>query len=123
MPALISLSERSSAKISLLLLLRRWAGRCALVIADRIAGEYEFYTTVLLTAFGRVVRGNRLSFAETFRGNLICRDSLLYQVIANRIGAIFGELLVVFIGANAIGVTFDLKVQGWIREYDSRNFR
>src|SRR5208282_4667926 len=43
-------------------------------------------------------------------------DSLLGKKIAHRVGAAFGELLIEFVAANAVGVTFDLQCEAGMRQ-------
>src|ERR1700688_5016810 len=84
--------------------------------ADGVAGEDEFYATILLAAFGGVVAGDGCGLAVSmgFDGGGV--NALLHKVIANGLRAAFGELLVVIVGADAIGIAFDGDVQCGIGE-------
>ena len=49
-------------------------------------------------------------------------DSLLNEIIADGLGAMLGELLIVVVGADAVGVAFDGDVQRGLGEDDAGNF-
>jgi hypothetical protein len=76
----------------------------------------------LLAAFGSVVGGDGrgLAIAVGFDGGGV--DALLHEVVADGLGAALGELLIVVVGADAIGVAFDGDMQTGISEYDAGNF-
>ncbi len=65
--------------------------------------------------------GSVLAISVGFDGGGI--DPLLNEVVANGLGAMLGELLVVVVAADAVGVAFDGDVQRGIGEDDAGNFR
>ena len=94
---------------SLLITVRRWSQfrspcrsprrRSPVPRADSAAGP------------GGVVGSHRLSLAEALRRDRTRRHSLLRQVVAHGLAALFGELLVVVIAADAVRVAFDVQLQ------------
>src|SRR6266581_2628158 len=90
------------------LLLRRGRGGGGGAVADSIAIDDEFHAAIALPAFGSVVRSDGLRFAEAASGDGRTGDALLGKKIAHGIGTAFGELLIEFVTADAIGVAFDL---------------
>src|SRR2546430_841109 len=54
---------------------------------DFFAGDYQLDATVHLTAGGRFIRGDRARLAESDGGQVVHRDPVLREVIANGGGA------------------------------------
>ena len=77
-------------------------------VADGFARDDEFDAAVLLAARRSFVRGHRLRFAKPARGDRVCGNALLNEEFPDRGGAAFGELLIIFISADANGLAFDL---------------
>src|SRR5258708_5011237 len=102
--------------------LRRWCGGGRGRVADGIAVDHELDAAVALAAVGGVVRSDGLRLAEAAGGDRGGRDALLGEEIAHGIGAAFGELLIEFVAAYAVGVTFDLQSEAGMREDDAGNF-
>ena len=75
-----------------------------------------------MAAFRCVVRSDRLRLAETTRSDGRTGDALLGQKIAHGVGAPLRKLLIEFVAANAVGVTFDLKSQAGVRQQDAGDF-
>lgn len=69
--------------------------------------EAEFDTAVLVAGLRRAVVSGRAALAITDGGEARRRDTLLDQVVDNGLGAVLGERLVVFVGADPVGMTFD----------------
>src|SRR5258708_5356272 len=97
---------------------REGIGRCA----DGVAVDDELDAAVALAAVGGVIRSDGLRLAEAAGGDRGGRDALLGEEIAHGIGAAFGELLIEFVAAYAVGVTFDLQSEAGMREDDAGNF-
>src|SRR4029077_19516727 len=76
------------------LALRSWGGGGHGGVADGVAVDDELDAAVALAAFGGVVGGDGLHFAEAAGSDGRTRDALLGKEIADGIGAAFGELLV-----------------------------
>src|SRR5437879_5449280 len=76
-----------------------------------------------MAAFRGVAGRDGSGLAEAVRFNRARSNSLLHEVVANRLGAQLREALVVFVAANAVGVSFHRDVQAGIRENDAGNFR
>ena len=55
---------------------------------DFFTRDYELDATVHLTAGGRFIRGDRARLAESDSGQVIHRDAVLREVIANGGGAL-----------------------------------
>src|ERR1700751_3281848 len=91
-------------------------------VADRVAGEYEFHAAVLGATFRGIVGRYWLSLAESVGFYSSGGNSLLHEIIANDSGTLLGEILVVFVAADAVGVSFDGEVQAGIGEHDAANF-
>src|SRR5215208_6373225 len=70
---------------------------------DRIARDDQLDAPVLLPAGGRIVGRDRLRFPEADRGHHIRRDTLRGEIVTDRAGALFGELLVVLVASDAVG--------------------
>ena len=94
-----------------------WGG-----FADGVAVDDELDTAIALAAVGGVVGGDGLGLAEAASGHCAAGDAFFGEVVANGIGAAFGELLIEIVGADAVGVTFDLQRQPSVGEKNSRNF-
>ena len=77
----------------------------------------------MLASRGRIVRGNRLGFAESSRSYRRRIDALLGEEIANSRRTLLRELLVEFIATSAVGVSFNLERQPWMREDNPGDFR
>ena len=77
--------------------------------ANHFARNHDLHPAILLPALRRVIGSHRLSLAEALRRDRTRRHSLLSQVIANRLAALFGKRLVVVIAADAVGVAFDIQ--------------
>src|SRR5271157_1651450 len=90
--------------------------------ANGIAGDYQFHAAVLLAAFRGIVGGHGLAFSEAAGGDRVGGNALLHQVVADGIGALLREPPVVFVAADAVGVTFDRQAQALIGEHDARYF-
>src|SRR5690606_37468316 len=68
-------------------------------------GDYvEFDTTVALAAFVGVVAADRLGFSIAAGGQLIGLNAQVDQVVADGIGTLLRQLLVVGFGTDAVGV-------------------
>src|SRR6267378_3017626 len=104
------------------LALRCWSGGGHGGVADGVAVDDELDAAVALAAFGGVVGGDGLHFAEAAGGDGRTGDALLRKEIADGIGAAFGELLVEIVAADAVGVALDLERQAGMREDDAGNF-
>ena len=89
--------------------------------ADGVTRYHELDAAILLTARGGVVRCDGIGFAHSGGGNVGGGDSLFGQEIAHGIGALLGELLIVVVGADAIGVAFQLELEARICQEDSRD--
>src|SRR5215472_13640043 len=85
-------------------------------VANGVAREHQLYAAVLGAAFGGVVRGDRLVFAEAVSFDIVRRNSLLHEVIAHGLGTALGKCLVVFVAANAVRVSFDRHMQARVGE-------
>ena len=94
-----------------------WGG-----FADGVAVDDKFYAAIALAAFGGVVGGYGLRFAEAAGGHRAACHALFGQEIADGVGAAFGELLVELVGADAVGVAFDLEREAFVGEKDAGNF-
>ena len=68
----------------------------------------QFDTPVLLAARISVVVGNRLKLAIALVGQAVLVDAVFDEVVVDRLGTLLGELLVVLLGADAVGVAADL---------------
>src|SRR5438105_3250148 len=90
--------------------------------ADGVAVDDEFDAAVALTAFGCVVRSDRLRFAEAACSDGRAGHALLGQKITHGVGTALGELLVEFLTADAVRVALDLEREARMREKDARNF-
>src|SRR5579859_6135111 len=91
-------------------------------LADGVAVDDEFDAAIALAALGGVVGGNGLRFAEAAGGHGAGGDALFGEEVADGIGAAFGELLIEVVGADAVGVTFDLECEAAVGEENSGNF-
>ena len=89
---------------------------------DGIAVDDELDAAIALAAFRRVIGRNGLSFAEAAGGDGTGGDALVNEEITDHAGAAFAELLIEVVGANGIGVAFDLHLQTGMREHDAGNF-
>ena len=87
-----------------------------------VAGEHEFYAAILLAALGSVVGGDGFAFAEAAGFDCGGLNPLLHEIIPHGLRAMLGKLLVVVVGADAVGVAFDGKMQAGIGEDDAGNF-
>src|SRR5262245_16958553 len=92
------------------LLLRRRSGG-GRGVADGVAVDDELDAAVALAAFGGFVRSHGLRFAKAARADAGGRDALIREKVAHGAGAAFGERLVEFVAADAVGMTFDLQSQ------------
>src|SRR5215472_3014939 len=90
--------------------------------ADRVAVDNEFNTPIALAAFRCVIRSDRLRLAETAGGDGRTGDALLGKKIAHGVGAALGELLIEFVAADTVRMTFDLKGQARMRQQDAGDF-
>src|SRR6185295_3228662 len=85
----------------------RAAGRLALAAhfdVDATVGlQAGDQLRVGLVALALIAR-HGLAFAAAFRAHLALLDALLRQVVLDRLGALLGELLVVVVRADAVGV-------------------
>src|SRR5258708_35012788 len=104
------------------LLLGRRRGRGDGGVANGGAIDDELDAAVALAAFGSVIGGDGLRFAEAAGGDGGGRDTLLGEKIADGIGAVFGELLIEIVAADTVRVTFDLESEAGMRENDAGNF-
>src|SRR5579884_436062 len=104
-------------------LLLRCRCRRSRAITNSVAREHQLHAPVLLPAFRGIVRSDGLSLAHTFRGDLTCGNSLLNQVVPHCLCPSLRKLLVVVVATDAIRMTFDLKFERGICQYDSRNLR
>src|SRR5579859_4687210 len=95
--------------------------RCGGAGGDRggFAVDDEFDAAVALAALGGVVGGNGLRFAEAAGGHGAGADALFGEEVADGIGAAFGELLIEVVGADAVGVTFDLQSEAAVGKENS----
>src|SRR6266568_3156144 len=90
--------------------------------ADGVAVDDEFDAPIALAAFGGVVGGDRLRFAEAVSGDGRRRYALFGEEIADGAGAALGKLLIEFVAADAVGVALDLEQEAGMREDDAGNF-
>src|SRR5689334_21631460 len=72
---------------------------------DHFTGNHQSHPPILLPSTGRIVGSHRLRFAEAFRGDRTPRHSLRGEIFANRLAAMFGELLIIVVAADAIRMT------------------
>src|SRR5437868_3332836 len=86
---------------------------------DGIAGKHKLDPAILLSPIRGVVRCYWRRFSKTTGGDRVRGNALLHKVIAHRLSALFGKLLIVLITANAVGVTLDRQVQRGIGEHDT----
>src|SRR5690348_7055466 len=84
-------------------------------VADGVAVDDELDAAVALAAFGRVIGGDGLRLAEAARGDGRSGDAVLRKKITHRIGTALGELLIEFVGANAVGMAFNLEREAGVR--------
>ena len=75
-----------------------------------------------MAAFGGVVGGDGLHLAEAAGGDGRAGHAVFGEKIADRVGSAFGELLIEFIAANAVGVAFNLKRKAGMGENDAGDF-
>src|SRR5260370_21935627 len=90
--------------------------------ADGVAGDDELDAPIALAAFGGVVGGDRLRFAEAVGGDGRRRHALFGKEIADGVRAALGKLLIEFVAADAIGVALDLEQEAGMREDNAGNF-
>src|SRR3954453_8615523 len=90
--------------------------------ADNIAGNHQFHAPILLAALRGVVGSHRLSFAETLGRHRGGGHTLLGQIVADRLAAMLGKLLVVVVATDAIGVTFDVELEAGMTGDDAGHF-
>ena len=76
----------------------------------------------MLAAFGGVVGGDGIGFAEAAGFDRAGLNSLLDEIIAHALGAVLGEILIVLVAAYAVGVALNGDVEAGIGEDNSRNF-
>ncbi len=87
------------------------AGFCRLVAEAWVFNKLELHAAVFFAAFlGRVVR-DRLGLAVADRGHATAVDATADKVGLDRVGAAFRQALVVGVGADVVGVTFQLHFQ------------
>ena len=77
--------------------------------ANYLARDHYFHSSILLPALSSVIGGHWLSFSEALRSDRTRRHSLLCQIVAHRLAALFGKALIVGITADAVRVTFDVQ--------------
>ena len=65
------------------------------------------YTTVLCTAFGGFVGGNRVAFTVTVGFDQRLRYAVFYEVVSNGVGTTLRQFLVVGVRTFGVGVTND----------------
>src|SRR6185312_8213855 len=92
-----------------------------LMASDRRAVDHQLDAPVLLAAFGGVIARNRVVLAVALGRNGAAVDALRGQELADRVGPVFGELLVVIVGARAVGVAVDLDLQVGVGQQDAGN--
>ena len=85
-----------------------------LVDADGLTGNDELDAAILRTACRGSVVSDRISFAVTSSTDAVHGNALLREEIANCIGAILRELLVVVIATDDVCVAFDLQLQAGV---------
>src|SRR5260370_12073964 len=90
--------------------------------ADGVAVDDELDAPVALAAFGGLVGGDRLRFAEAVGGDGRRRHALFGEKIADGVCPALGELLIEFVAAAAIGVALDLEQEAGMREDNAGNF-
>src|SRR6266700_3233352 len=105
------------------LLVRTGSGGSRGGVADGVAVDHELDAAVALAAFGGLVGGDGLDFAEAAGGDGRRRYALFGEKFAHGTGAALGKLLIEFVAADAVGVAFDLKHEAGMRENDAGNFR
>src|SRR5687767_11537459 len=86
--------------------------------ADRIAGDDQLHATILLPAGRRVVGRDGRALAEPGAAD-VALHTLTAKVAAHRVGALLREALVGILGADAVGVPFDLHLQAGMRDQDA----
>ena len=116
-----SKSRRDAGATKALRLLGRGVAR-GCVGVDIGAVYHQVYAAISLAAFGRVVSGDGLGFAEAALSDGGGGDALIDQEIADHAGAALGKLLIKFVGADAVGVSFDLHAEAGVRKKDAGNF-
>src|SRR5271165_1186289 len=79
--------------------------------SDQLPGNNQFHPPIALATGRVIIRRYRLRLAKSSRDNRSRGNPLLHQIIANRARTLFGQLLIVFIGADAIGMPFHLELQ------------
>ena len=87
--------------------------------ANGRTGDNEFDTAVLsAAAVGGVIR-DWVALAISFCGYIRVRYALRHQILANTVGALLREVLVVVVGSDVIGITLHLHFQIGISKQDS----
>src|SRR5246127_5997266 len=76
----------------------------ALLASGARADHFDFDAAILRAAFSGLVVGDRLLLALAFRVDTVGFDTLGRQVGLDRLGATDRQLVVVRIGADAVGV-------------------
>src|ERR1700681_1264238 len=95
-----------------LLILRssRWRSRVA-GASNRVARKHQFHAPVLLTAFCRIVGGNRFALAKPPILNRAGRNPLLHKVVADRLSPVLRQFLIIFVASDTVGVSFHSDMQ------------
>src|SRR5450755_2922220 len=84
---------------------------CVDGIADGLAGNEKFHSSVLLPTGGIVVGGYWQGVAEAPGGDRIRQYAFLHQIVAYRSGAVFRQRLIHGVAAHIVGVAADFNVE------------
>src|SRR5215471_3502473 len=103
------------------LLLRRGSRRGGRGVSDGIAVDDELHAAVALAAFSGLIRSNRLRLAEAASSDRRSWYAVCRKKFADGVSAAFGELLIEFVAADAVGVPLDLQRETRMREQNTGN--
>src|SRR6185437_5675242 len=87
--------------------------------SDGFARNDEFHAAIALAPARVVIGPYGGGVAEAAGVHRIGRHTLMHEVIAYRIGAVFRERLVAVVVAHVVGVTADLSGESWVGHQDS----
>src|SRR5438270_4067415 len=98
-------------------------GRCVDWVADGLAGYQKLNSPVLLPSGGVAVGCYRQRVAKPLCRNGLSRDSLLYEIVAHRVGAILGKFLVYLIGTHIVRVAANFNIKSRVSNQNACDFR
>src|SRR5258708_37992489 len=86
---------------------------------DRLTRNHHFDSPVLLPAGGCIVGSHRVGLSIADRAQGRHGHALRRQIIAHRVSALFRQLLIIFVAADAVGVAFQLDFEARISQQDA----